>query len=109
MEIRKISNERGIYAIYDGEKYLIYSEFYGMVAKSTRIERDNENDIVNIDFIMCDWSGYWNLATIIKRGVKKLECQWVYKKVNINIERNTDGRQNLGEYYKIVKIEDSEK
>lgn len=103
MEIRKISNERGIYAIYDGEKYLIYSEFYGMVAKSTRIERDNENDIVNIDFIMCDWSGYWNLATIIKRGVKKLECQWIYKTVNINIERRTDGRQNLKEYYIITE------
>jgi hypothetical protein len=103
MEIRKISNERGIYAIYDGQKYLIYSEFYGMVAKSTKIERDNEKDIVNIDFIMCDWSGYWDLAQIIKRGVAKLERQWVYKKVNINIQRNKDGRQNLKEHYIITE------
>lgn len=103
MEIRKISNERGIYAIYDGQKYLIYSEFYGMVAKSTKIERDNEKDIVNIDFIMCDWSGYWDLAQIIKRGVSKLERQWIYKKVNINIQRNKDGRQNLKEHYIITE------
>lgn len=103
MEIRKISNERGIYAIYDGQKYLIYSEFYGMVAKSTKIERDNEKDIVNIDFIMCDWSGYWDLAQIIKRGVAKLERQWVYRKVNINIQRNKDGRQNLKEHYIITE------
>jgi hypothetical protein len=103
MEIRKISNDRGIYAIYDGQKYLIYSEFYGMVAKSRKIERDNEKDIVNIDFIMCDWSGYWDLAQIIKRGVAKLERQWGYRKVNINIQRNKDGRQNLKEHYIITE------
>ena len=106
MTINQISNERGIYAIYDGNQYLIYSSYYGMVAKSTEITRDHENDIVNIKIDMCDWSGYWSLSTIITRGIRKLENQWTYKKVNIEINRRDDGRQNLGEYYKIVKMED---
>lgn len=106
MLINIISKDRGIYSIYNGKQYLIYSSFYGMVAKSILIQRDNENDVVDIVFDMCDWSGYWDLASIIKRGIRKLENQWVYKRVNIDIVKRKDGRQNLGEYYEIVKVEE---
>lgn len=106
MTINIISKDRGIYAIYNGKQYLIYSSYYGMVAKSILIQRDNENDVVDIVFDMCDWSGYWDLSSIIKRGIRKLENQWVYKKVNIDIVKRKDGRQNLGEYYEIVRMEE---
>ena len=103
MTIKLLSKERGIYTIYNGDKYLIYSEYYGMVAKSILIQRDNENNVVDIVFDMCDWSGYWDLASIIKRGIRKLENQWTYKKVNIDIVKRNDGRMNLNEHYIIIK------
>ena len=105
MTINLLSKERGIYSIYNGDKYYIYSSFYGMVAKSILIQRDNENDVVDIVFDMCDWSAYWDLASIIKRGIRKLENQWIYKKVNIDIVKRNDGRNNLNEHYEIVRMD----
>lgn len=95
MEIRVLNNERGIYATFDGEKYTIISSYYGVVAFSTSIRRNGdywENKVLNskndteIDFIICDWCGYWDLKSIITRGVKKMESQFVTKKVVINYE-----------------------
>lgn len=107
MEIKTLSKERGITAIYNGEQYLIHSSFYGFVAKSTKIDRSqdthDENGKVLIDFDMCDWMGYWDLATIIKKGVKKMERQFINKQVYIQITRRTDGRQALKERFSIIE------
>ena len=35
MRIKNISNKRGIYLIYNGNKYVVLSEYYGVVAEST--------------------------------------------------------------------------
>ena len=105
MTINLLSKERGIYSIYDGTKYLIFSECYGLVAKSTKIIRDNENDVVTITLDMCDWYGYWDLKRIITRGIKKLENQWIEKKVNIDVIKRNDGRQFLNEHCEIVVSE----
>ena len=106
MEIRVISKQRGIYSIYNGEKYIIYSEYYGLVAESKKIERyDNETnerlENVIINFDICDWSGYWDLKSIITRGIKKLENQFINKKVKINYNtiKNTGNSLN-----KVIEI-----
>ena len=107
MEIKTLSKERGITAIYNGEQYFIHSSFYGFVAKSTKIDRSqdthDENAKIFIDFDMCDWMGYWDLAAIIKKGVKKMEQQFINKQVYIQITRRTDGRQALKERFSIVE------
>lgn len=108
MTIKQISKERGINAIYDGNRYLIHSDYYGFVAKSTDIIRDNENNTVHIIIDMCDWSGYWSLSDIIKRGIRKLENQWIYKKVTFDIVRRNDGRMRLDEYFKIIEEDRSQ-
>ena len=45
MRLKCISNKRGIYFLYDGTKYVIYSEYYGVVAESTSINREEENKV----------------------------------------------------------------
>lgn len=102
MEIRTLSEKRGIISFYNGDKYIIYSTFYGVVAESTSILRDNETDDVTINFDICDWCGYWDLKSIISRGINKAEKQFINKnvKINYNILRNQQMHLN-----KNIKIE----
>lgn len=83
MELRCLSEERGIYAIYQGDArgYAIYSSFYGIVALSTNIERCEDRSKVKIKFDICDWTGYWSLRNIITRGVSKMEKKFKEDKV----------------------------
>lgn len=99
MELKNFSQERGIYGFYNGTKYIIFSTFYGVVAESTKIERienENEEKIVNIEMNICQWYGYWDLKSIITRGIKKAENQYIQKEVNItyNTIENTDNCLN---------------
>lgn len=100
MQIEILSNKRGILSLYDGNKYIIYSQFYGVVAESTSIERKNVEreelkdigEIVKINFNICKWYGYWDLKTIITRGINKLEKRYINKDITINYNtiENTD-------------------
>lgn len=85
MEIRLLSPQRGITALYDGDKYIIHSSFYGVVAESKPIKRyeyDKKTgellhyDNVEIEFDICEWFGYWSLKDVITRGIKKIEREW---------------------------------
>ena len=86
MQIEILSNKRGILSLYDGSKYIIYSQFYGVVAESTSIKRNNnkEKAEITINFDICQWYGYWDLKTIITKGINKFEKQYIDKVVNIN-------------------------
>ena len=110
MNIDILSQKRGILSLYDGKKYIIFSQFYGIVAESSKIERlyDEENHhekAVKITFKICDWCGYWDLKSIISRGVKKLENQYITK--NVEIEYKTTGSQGMNYLKKwlVVKTE----
>ena len=112
MEIQTLSQKRGIYSIYDGDKYIIYSSYYGVVAYSTNIERidiENENirEKTKIDFDICQWFGYWDLKTIISRGIKKLENRYINKdiKINYNTIPNTDNSLENKKYLKIELLD----
>lgn len=85
MEIRVLSQKRGITALYDGDKYIIHSSYYGVVAESKPIKRYEYNrrtgeivhsDHITIEFDICEWFGYWSLKSIITRGIKKIEQEW---------------------------------
>lgn len=85
MEIRLLSPKRGITALYDGNRYIIHSSFYGVVAESKPIKRyeyDKKTggmvhlDDITIEFDICEWFGYWSLKDIITRGIKKIEQEW---------------------------------
>lgn len=85
MEIRLLSPKRGITALYDGDKYIIHSSCYGVVAESKPIKRyeyDKKTgelthfDHIKIEFDICEWFGYWDLRGIITRGVTKIEREW---------------------------------
>ena len=88
MRLKCISNKRGIYFLYSGSKYIIYSEFYGIVAESTKIDRIEEKNEVIIDFDICDWNGYWALEPIITKGIKAEETMYL-KDRNVVINYNT--------------------
>lgn len=101
MEIRTLSNNHGILSIYNGEKYIIYSTFYGVVAESTKIDRSNDYNTdkhkVIIDFDICNWSGYWDLKPIITKGINKAERQFIEDKkviINYNTIYGTDNALN---------------
>lgn len=93
MEIKVLSSQRGIISIYDGAKYVIYSEVYGVVAESTNIKRTDEQ--VTIDFDICYWLGYWDLKSIITRGIKKLEQRFLKKDVKINYKTDYNHQMSL--------------
>lgn len=83
MEIIKLSEKRGITALYDGDRYIIHSSYYGVVAVSKAIKRykmkdgvQHVMDHVKIDFDICKWYGYWSLKDVISRGIKKIEREW---------------------------------
>lgn len=84
MEIITLSQTRGILALYDGNKYVIYSTHYGVVAESKPIVRyindENSDDErlrdIKIEFDICKWYGYWSLKGVITRGIKKIERAW---------------------------------
>lgn len=94
MEITVLSQKRGIMSLYDGCKYIIVSTHYGVVAESKKIERVSDDKgmekAVHILFEICDWYGCWDLKSIIVRGVKKLETQFVEKRVDIGFEIQQD-------------------
>lgn len=99
MKLKCISNKRGIYFLYDGEKYVIYSEFYGIVAESTNINRDDEKKVV-IDFDICEWYGYWALKPIITKGIKAEETMYIQKDVIINYNTIEKTENHLNKYIK---------
>ena len=113
MELAQLSNKRGIYSIYDGSQYIIYSTYYGVVAKSTKIDRKeirDENGFISyedaiIDFDICRWYGYWDLKSIISRGLNKLENRII--KTNLKLNYHTiEGTDNSLEnkYYLDIKL-----
>lgn len=107
MKLKCINNTRGIYFLYDGNKYVIYSEFYGVVAESTRIERqeEGENRKVTIDFDICEWYGYWALKPIITRGIKKEETMYIDKDVTINYNTVKGTENSLNKYLKFEVLD----
>lgn len=87
MELKCLSEERGIFAIFQGYKkgYIIWSSYYGVVAIAENLEASENYDKVIINFDICSWNGYWSLRDIISRGVRKMERRWKPdKKVIIN-------------------------
>lgn len=98
MIIRTLSEKRGIIALYDGDKYIIYSTYYGVVAESTNINRAYNSDhtefSVSIDFDVCEWFGYWSLYNIIRRGVKKMERQFLPDKEVCIVLHQKHGEQD---------------
>ena len=107
MRLKCINNTRGIYFIYDGTKYVIYSEFYGVVAQSTSIKRidGEEKDRVIIDFDICEWYGYWALKPIITRGIKKEETMYIDKDVTINYNTVKGTENSLNKYIKFEVLD----
>ncbi len=98
MIIRTLSQKRGIIALYDGSKYIIFSTFYGVVAESTSVERQNEGTEetqVEIKFDICKWFGYWDLQSIISRGIIKFETEYVPKRVVIHYHEIENEHEHL--------------
>lgn len=105
MEVRTLSEKRGILSFYNGEKYIIYSTFYGVVAESTEIIRDDDRSNVIINFDICDWVGYWDLKSIITRGINKAERQFISdKKIKINYNILRDEQMHLNRNIKIETV-----
>lgn len=98
METILINKNRGLTALYDGDKYIIHSSYYGVVAESNKIERHyDENNCersVHICFDICEWFGYWSLTDAITRGIKRLERRYIAdKQVDIGFLKQ-EGEQN---------------
>ena len=108
MEIIKFTPvERDVYGIYCGNGdyktnsgYFVYSHFYGLVAYTLSMSREDDEKMINrkvcIKLAVIDWCGTWSLHDLIKRGITKMERQYVEdKKVEIEfVEVKTD--VNLG-------------
>lgn len=104
MRLKCINSTRGIYFLYDGDKYVIYSEFYGVVAESTNINREEENKVI-IDFDICEWYGYWALKPIITKGIKAEENMYIEKDVIINYNTVKGTENSLKKYLKMELLD----
>lgn len=97
MIIKTLSAKRGITALYDGDKYVIWSSFYGIVAESTKIERSDDENYrersVTIEFDVAEWFGGWSLYDIIRRGVKKMERECLPEKEVCIVLHQVQGEQ----------------
>lgn len=107
MEIVLINKNRGLTSLYDGDKYIIYSSAYGVVAESNNIERyydDNYRDnSVHICFDICEWNGYWSLSDAIRRGVTKLERRYIEDKlVDITFRKQQGEQDHLNRHLKMT-------
>jgi hypothetical protein len=76
MNIKVLSSERGITLLQGSKNVVIHSSCYGVVAEGTRETVHNEDwsyckAVYNLT--ICDWCGYWDLKSIITRGIKKWE------------------------------------
>lgn len=106
MCIETLSQKRGILSFYDGNKYIIVSTFYGVVAESTDIKRTDDDTNVEITFDICRWYGYWDLKSIITRGIKKFEQKYLSKNVTIKYnEVDTRWENSLDKRMKIELVE----
>lgn len=106
MRLKCINNTRGIYFLYNGNKYIIYSEYYGVVAESTKIERIEEKNEVMIDFDICEWYGYWALQPIITKGIKAEETMYITdRKVVINYNTVKGTENSLKKYLKFELLD----
>lgn len=106
MRLKCISNKRGIYFLYSGSKYIIYSEYYGIVAESTKIDRESKENTVIIDFDICEWYGYWALKPIITKGIKAEETMYLKdKKVTINYNEVEGTDNSLNKYLKFELLD----
>lgn len=106
MEIILINKKRGLTALYDGDKYIIHSSYYGVVAESNKIERHYDNKSlehsVHICFDICEWFGYWSLSDAISRGIKKLERQFIEdKQVDVSFVIKKGEESHLRRHLKI--------
>lgn len=106
MIIKTLSPKRGITALYDGNKYIIWSECYGIVAESTEIKRTRadgcfNDEEVQIDFDICEWFGYWDLQSIITRGIAKMENEFVPKAVIIRYHKVEGEQYSLKRHLKM--------
>lgn len=97
MDIRLLSQKRGIFSLYDGSRYVIYSSVYGVVAESTKIERFHDEDYcetsVSIEFDVCEWLGCWSVYDIIRRGVEKMEREILPEKEVCIVLHQVKGEQ----------------
>lgn len=103
MRIDILSYKRGILSIYNGDNYIIYSQYYGIVAESTKIKRTDSK--VEIDFNICEWYGYWALKPIISRGIKKLETMYIKKDVKVTYKTIKGQQEHLNKYFKFDLLE----
>ena len=105
MIIKTLSKTRGITAFYDGSKYIIWSEAYGIVAESEWIKRTESQEYgrgeVEIRFDICNWLGYWDLQGIISRGITKMETEYVPKTVILHYHKIENEQNHLNRRLKI--------
>ena len=93
MEVTKFTpDKRDIYGFYCGtgnyttnEGYFIWSRFYGLVAYTLTMDREDDanriNRKVHIKLAVVDWHGEWSLRQVIERGIAKMERQYVDDKI----------------------------
>ena len=89
MQILDFSRERGIHAIFNGygkQAYVFHSSFYGFVGYADILDEVGSESIT-VDVFLCQASKlwYWSLKSIVLRGIRKYERQFIDKDIKFNI------------------------
>lgn len=89
MQILDFSRERGIHAIFNGygkQAYVFHSSFYGFVGYADILDEVGSESIT-VDVFLCQASKlwYWSLQSIVLRGIRKYERQFIEKDIKFNI------------------------
>lgn len=109
MLIEKISNDHGIFAIWNTDKWIIYDNFWGVVAESEPVQRyvADENqyisplDVVKITFAMPEDGGDMGLPNLIRRQIGRLEKEKMsVDEVEFEFKPQAGERRHLARYLK---------
>ena len=109
MNNKTLSTERGITLLENGNQIIIHSSYYGVVAEGTR-ETEHNDDYTFSKAIyhlnICEWYGYWDLKSIIKRGISRYEKNdWKMDLVEIYFNTIQGQQMHLNKYIELNLVE----
>ncbi len=113
MEILQFSNERGIFAIFNGygkQAYIFHSSFYGPVGYANIMDEAG-SDKITVDVYLGENSRfwYWSLKNIVTRGIRKAETRYINKKIDfvyhyLNNKDTSGVTDNVFKYDNTIKV-----
>lgn len=102
--IKKISNTHDLYLIYNNYRYAVYNSYDGIVARSNKIDFNNDSDNINIIIDINDNYNASNIKKCITLNILEYESNCTDKKTIIKYNGLQSGERLNNKYYLSIDI-----